>query len=161
MTLKYYWSLKGHKCFWPWEGYKYFCVFGHGRAKNIFGCGRAINIFGHGRAISIFGLFRAKIHLVIFRHYNITNNQSVHILHTFQSRKIKFAQILSTSFCFDSTMDQEDFTQCKYCGLKRRYILNHLAQNLDCKKHYTEEEILALKISAKTKSDEKKKQRKR
>ena len=58
-------------------------------------------------------------------------------------------------------MDQEDFTQCKYCGLKRRYILNHLAQNLDCKKHYTEEEILALKISAKTKSDEKKKQRKR
>ena len=58
-------------------------------------------------------------------------------------------------------MDQEDFTQCKYCGLKRRYILNHLAQNLDCKKHYTEEEILALKISAKMKSDEKKKQRKR
>ena len=58
-------------------------------------------------------------------------------------------------------MDQEDFTQCKYCGLKRRYILNHLAQNLDCKKHYTDEEILTLKISAKMKSDEKKKQRKR
>ena len=58
-------------------------------------------------------------------------------------------------------MDQKDLTQCKCCGFKRRYILNHLAQNLDCKKHYTEEEILALKISAKTKSDEKKKQRKR
>ena len=58
-------------------------------------------------------------------------------------------------------MDQKGLTQCKCCGLKRRYILNHLAQNLDCKKNYTEEEISALKISAKTKSDQKKKQRKR